>query len=53
LGLGLNFDHYLSSGVLFAVGVAAIPQAVELDYGTQMKNLSFEGTWPNSLKQNK
>jgi hypothetical protein len=53
LGLGLNFDHYLSSGVLFAVVAAAVPQAVELDYGTQMKNLSSEGTWPNSLKQNK
>jgi hypothetical protein len=34
-------------------GAAAAPQAVELDYGTQMKNLSSEGTWPNSLKQNK
>jgi hypothetical protein len=33
--------------------VAAAPQAVELDYGTQMKNLSSEETWPNSLKQNK
>jgi hypothetical protein len=55
LGLGLNFDHYLSSWVLFAVAAvaAAVPQAVELDYGTQMKNLSSEGTWPNSLKQNK
>jgi hypothetical protein len=40
--------------VLFAVATAAaVPQAVELDYGTQMKNLSSEGTWPNSLKQNK
>jgi len=42
--------------VLFAVAAAtavAVPQAVELDYGTQMKNLSFEGTWPNSMKQNK
>jgi cytidylate kinase len=54
LGLGLNFDHYLSSGVLFVViAAAAVPQAVELDYETQMKNLSSEGTWPNSLKQNK
>jgi type III secretory pathway component EscU len=52
LGLGLNFDHYLRSGVLFAVA-AAVPQAVEVDYRTQMKNLSSEGTWPNSLKQNK
>jgi len=53
LGLRLNFDHYLSSGILFAVAVAAVPQAVELDYGTQMKNLSSKRTWPNSLKQNK
>jgi len=39
----------LSSGVLFAVAAAAaVPQAVELDYGTQMNNLSSEETWPNS-----
>jgi hypothetical protein len=40
---------------LFAVAAATavVPHVVELDYGTQMNNLSSEGTWPNSLKQNK